>query len=55
MLTLDEVCKTILGQIGSKMGFWGVFGVFPERKTHLWASQEQEARLASRCCANASE
>jgi len=25
MLTLDEVCKTILGQMGSKIGFLGKF------------------------------
>jgi len=36
MLTLDKVCKAILGQMGSKMGFSGVFGrVSREETTHF--------------------
>jgi len=55
MLTLGEVCKTILDQIGSKMGFWRDLGGFPKRVPKILSSQEQGARLANRCCAMASE
>jgi len=35
MLSIDEVCATILGQLKLKLGFWGVFGVSSREGTHF--------------------
>lgn len=32
MLTVNKVCVTILGQLGSKFGFCAIFGCVPERE-----------------------
>jgi len=33
VLTMGDVYTTILGQIGSKMGFWGGFGRVSRKET----------------------
>jgi len=55
MLTLDEVCKTILSQMDRKGGFGEKFGEFPERELIFWAHRKQGARLASHSCTMASK
>ena len=38
MLSVDEVCSIILGQLGSKFRFWSVFGVSFQEGTHFMGS-----------------
>jgi len=46
MLTFNEVYKTILGQMGSKMGFWGVFGRVSREETHFLGSRGSKLAIS---------
>jgi len=37
MLTVGKVCTMILGQLGWKLGFWGVFGVIQNIFLHIFS------------------
>jgi len=38
ILTVGEVCTTFLGQLGSKLDFWGDFGVSSRERVHFLGS-----------------
>jgi len=49
MLTVGEVCTTVLGQLRSKLGFLGSFCVSSREGTHFWVPLCCAACWA-RCC-----